>query len=442
MTKNFLILFIFCVYVKAEAQEGWTLKHCIEYGLQNNRNARIYANQKIAADAKAREMLADYLPKASLTSMLDNNLKLQQNVIPAGVLGPNEIKVSLTQKFTSNAVAQLDQVLYDQSLLTGLKANKFNRELADLNIQQGQESIIYNISAAYFQLLVYRQQILLLQFNSKTYERQMEIYRLQVEKGIVLQKDLDKVSVDFNNTMSQIRVAESNFQLAENQLKFEMGYPIDDKLQVDLVAAVAPLVGTEDSLARFSPAARIDYRVSSANIRLLEIEQARIKAEGLPKLTGYVRYGAVGFGDKLGGAYDELLPYSAVGLKLTIPILDFYKRNARHKQAMVNRINAEERLKLSESKFSVEFENAQTKVTQARTNMENDKRNMDLAESVFKITDLQFQKGTTDLNDWLITRNSLQSAQNNYLNAIYSYYQARVDLEKAAGTLKTFLNSL
>lgn len=442
MTKNFLILFIFCVYVKAEAQEGWTLKHCIEYGLQNNRNARIYANQKIAADAKAREMLADYLPKASLTSMLDNNLKLQQNVIPAGVLGPNEIKVSLTQKFTSNAVAQLDQVLYDQSLLTGLKANKFNRELADLNIQQGQESIIYNISAAYFQLLVYRQQILLLQFNSKTYERQMEIYRLQVEKGIVLQKDLDKVSVDFNNTMSQIRVAESNFQLAENQLKFEMGYPIDDKLQVDLVAAVAPLVGTEDSLAGFSPATRIDYRVSSANIRLLEIEQARIKAEGLPKLTGYVRYGAVGFGDKLGGAYDELLPYSAVGLKLTIPILDFYKRNARHKQAMVNRINAEERLKLSESKFSVEFENAQTKVTQARTNMENDKRNMDLAESVFKITDLQFQKGTTDLNDWLITRNSLQSAQNNYLNAIYSYYQARVDLEKAAGTLKTFLNSL
>ncbi|SKD08921.1 Outer membrane protein TolC [Chitinophaga ginsengisegetis] len=436
------MLIICCIYIKAEAQEEWTLKHCIEYGLQNNRNARIYANQKIAADAKAREVLADYLPKVSLTSMLDNNLKLQQNVIPAGVLGPNEIKVSFTQKFNSNALAQLDQVLYDQSLLTGLKANKLNRELADLNIQQSQESIIYNISAAYFQLLVYRQQILLLQFNSKTYEQQMDIYRLQVAKGVVLQKDLDKVSVDFNNTMSQIRVAESNFQLAENQLKFEMGYPIDDKLPVNLVTAITPLAGQEDSLASFSPAARIDYKVSSTNVRLLGIEQARIKAEGLPKLTGYARYGAVGFGDKLGGAYDELLPYSAVGLKLTIPILDFYKRNARHKQAVINRINAEESLKLSESKFTVEFENARTKVTQARTNMENDKRNVDLAESVFKVTNLQFQKGTTDLNDWLITRNSLQSAQNNYLNAMYSYYQARVDLEKAAGTLKTFLNSL
>ena len=326
--------------------------------------------------------------------------------------------------------------------MTGLKANKFNRELADLNIQQSQESIIYNISAAYFQLLVYRQQILLLEFNSKTYKQQMDIYRLQVAKGVVLQKDLDKVSVDFNNTMSQIRIAESNFQLAENQLKFEMGYPIDDKLQVNLVDAIAPLAGREDSLLRFSPAARIDYRISSTNISLLEIEQARIKAEGLPKLTGYARYGAVGFGKKLEGAYDELLPYSAVGLKLTIPILDFYKRNARHKQAAVNLINAEESLKLSESKFSVEFQNAQTKVAQTRTNMENDKRNMDLAESVFKVTNLQFQKGTTDLNDWLITQNSLKSAQNNYLNSIYSYYQARVDLEKAAGTLKTFLNSL
>lgn len=242
--------------------------------------------------------------------------------------------------------------------------------------------------------------------------------------------------------MSQIRVARSNFQLAENQLKFEMGYPIDDKLQVNLVPAIAPLAGPEDSLMRFSPAARIDYRISSTNIRLLEIEQARIKAEGLPKLTGYARYGAVGFGNKLKGAYDELLPYSTVGLKLTIPILDFYKRSARHKQASVNLVNAEEGLKLSKSKFSVEFQNAQTKVAQAQANMENDKRNMDLAESVFKVTNLQFQKGTTDLNDWLITRNSLRSAQNNYLNSIYSYYQSRVDLEKAAGTLKTFLNSL
>lgn len=301
---------------------------------------------------------------------------------------------------------------------------------------------LYNISIAYFQIFVYNQQLELLKYNKETYEKQIEIYRLQVSKGITLQKDLDKVNVDYNNTISQIRVAQSNLKLAENELKYEMGYPINDLLTVNPSTELGTTLLNEDSTSTFSPASRIDYKLSELNIKTLEIEQARIKAEGLPKLSAYFRYGAVGFGDKLSAAYDELLPYSAVGLKLSIPILDFYKRNAQYKQAKINRINAEESLKLAEGKYKVEYENAYTKLSQAQTNVENDKRNVELAESVLKVTDLQFQKGTTNLTDWLNTQNSLKEAQNSYLNSLYSYYQARIDLEKAAGSLKTFYNSL
>jgi outer membrane protein TolC len=442
MSKKIIILFLFNSWLNTYAQENWTLKQCIEYGLKNNRNNTIYANEKLAADAKAKEVLADYLPKVSLTSTLDNNLKLQQSVIPAGIFGPDEIRVSLTQKYNSNFVGQLDQVIYDQSLLMGLKANKYNKQRADLNIEQSNEAIIYNISIAYFQIFVYNQQLELLEYNKETYQRQIEIYRLQVNKGVTLQKDLDKVNVDYNNTISQIRVAQSNLKLAENELKYEMGYPINDLLPVNASTELETPVSFEKNSDNFSPATRIDYKLSELNIKTLEIEQARIKAEGLPKLSGYFRYGAVGFGDNLNGAYDQLLPYSAVGLKLSIPILDFYKRNAQYKQAKINRINAEESLKLVEGKYKVEYENASTKLAQAQTNVENDKRNVELAESVLKVTDLQFQKGTTNLTDWLNTQNSLKEAQNSYLNSLYSYYQARIDLEKAAGTLKTFYNSL
>lgn len=442
MRKKIFILLLFSSWLNTYAQENWTLKQCIEYGLKNNRNNTIYANEKLAADAKAKEVLADYLPKVSLTSTLDNNLKLQQSVIPAGIFGSEEIRVSLTQKFNSNFVGQLDQVIYDQSLLTGLKARKYNKQRADLNIEQSMEAIIYNISIAYFQIFVYKQQLALLEYNKETYEKQIEIYRLQVSKGITLQKDLDKVNVDYNNTISQIRVAQSNLKLAENELKYEMGYPINDLLTVNPSIELETSLSPKDNTDTFSPASRIDYKLSEINIKTLEIEQARIKAQGLPKLSAYFRYGANGFGDHLNGAYEQLLPYSAVGLKLNIPIFDFYKRNAQYKQAKINRINAEESLKLAEGKYKVEYENAYTKLTQAQTNVENDKRNVALAESVLKVTDLQFQKGTTNLTDWLNTQNSLKEAQNSYLNSLYSYYQASIDLEKAAGTLKTFYNSL
>jgi len=351
--------------------------------------------------------------------------------------------VSLSKQYSSNATAQLDQVIFDQSMLTGLKANKYNRQQAALNIQQSQEAIIYNISTAYFQIFVYRQQLELLQINKETYEKQIAIYRLQVSKGTALQKDQDKVTVDYNNTISQIRVAESNLQLAENDLKYEMGYPINEPLAVNTSTPVEiPALQPGDSTGDFSPTARVDYRLSQVNIKALQIEQARIRAEALPRLTGYARYGAVGFGNNLKEAYNTLLPFSAVGLKLTIPILDFYKRNARYKQAEINRINAEEKLKLAEGQYKMEYGNNRTKLLQAQANVENDQRNIALAESVLKVTDLQFQKGITDLTDWLNTQHSLREAQNSYLNSLYNYYLAKIDLEKSAGTLKTFYNSL
>lgn len=439
MSKKIITLLLIAVCCQLYAQETWQLRQCIEYGLEHNRNNAIYANQKRAADARAREALADYLPRISLTSTLDNNLKLQQTVIPAGIFGDQDLRVSLTKKFASNATAQVDQVLYDQALLTGLRANKYNRQQAALNLQQSREAIIYNITAAYLDIFVYRQQLELLHYNLETYQGQINVLQLQVDKGVTLQKDLDKVQVDYNNTRSQQRVAQSNLELAHNELKFEMGYPFDTPLKVDTAAPANPAI--EKDVA-FSPEARIDYRLAALDVRLKELQQKSIRAGALPTLSAYARYGAVGFGDHLDQAYRDLNPFSAVGLKLTIPLLDFYRRNARYRQAEVERLNAEENLTLSEGRYRMEFDNAQAKLLQAQSNVENDQRNVTLAQSVLTVTDLQFKKGTTDLTDWLTTQNALKQSQNSYLSSLYTYYLARIDLEKAAGTLQNFYNSL
>ncbi|SNR76951.1 Outer membrane protein TolC [Flavobacterium sp. ov086] len=421
------------------AQDSWNLKQSIEYGLVHNHNNTIYANEKIAADARAREALADYLPRVSLSSTLDDNLKLQQTIIPAGIFGDKDLRVSLSKQYSTNATAQLDQVIYNQSMLTGLRANKYNRQQAELNAQQSRESIIYNITTAYLDIFIYRQQLELIQYNLDTYQKQIDILRLRVSKGVTLQKDLDKIQVDYNNSLSQKRVAQSNLELAHNELKFEMGYPLSTPLQVD---TVVPGHLALEYKGEFSAPERTDYRLAELDVRLKEIKQKTIRAEALPTLTAYARYGAVGFGDDLKQSYNELNPFSAVGLKLTIQTLDFYKRSARYRQADIQRLNSEENLKLIHDQYKMEFNNAQTKLQQAQANVENDQRNVTLAQSVLGVTDLQFQKGTTDLTDWITTQNALKQSQLTYLSSLYNYYLARIDLEKAAGTLQNFYNSL
>ncbi|MES2063624.1 MAG: TolC family protein [Bacteroidota bacterium] len=444
MKRNALLALMCFLPFSLFAQQQWNLKDCIAYGLKNNRSGIVYENEKRAADAQAKEALADYLPKVSVTGTFDDNLKVQQSIIPAGIFGPEAVKVAFTQKYNTNGVAQLDQTIYDQSLLNGLKANKYNKQQADLNVKKNEETIIYDISNSYYQIYVYREQLRLLKANLETYRKQMDISQLQVKKGVTLQKDLDKVTVNYNNAVSQIRVAESSLTLSENQLKYNMGYPIASALQVDTASShdINTPAQIDPSSNSFSAGNRTDYQLSEINSHLLEIDQQRIKAGAIPKLTGYARYGAVGFGNTLGPAFSDFSPYSAIGLKLTIPLFDFFKRNAQYSQARYKSLNAAENLKLDQGKYQLEYENAKTKLIKAQSNLDNDSRNIELAQSVFKTTNLQFTKGVTDLNDWLNAQYAIKDAQNNYLNSLYSFYQAKLDLEKAAGTLKTFYSSL
>lgn len=437
--KTALVLMLFlpaCLF----AQESWDLKTCIEYGLKNNRNSVIYENEKLAADAAAKEALAEYLPKIGLNATLDDNLKVQTSIIPAGVFGPTDIKVAFSQKYNTNASAQLDQVIYDQSLLNGFKANKYNKVQAELNIQKSKETIIYNIVNAFYQIHVYRKQLELLSGNINTYQKQIDVFRLQVQKGVALQKDLEKVTVDYNNANSQVRVAESNLTMARNQLKYEMGFPFQETLQTDSISDAempenVPLVTASED---FSLSGRTEYKLSEVNTKLLAIELSRIKSGWLPKLSGYVRYGANGFGSELGPAVRDLNEYAAIGLKLNFPIFEFFKRNAQYKQASYKSLNALEQLSLDARTYELEFENAKTKLAKAQSTLESDQRNIELAQSVFKVTDLQYRKGVESLTEWLNAQTSINTAQNNYLNSLYSLLQARLDLKKASGQLKTF----
>lgn len=436
-----LLLFISFLYTgQVTGQNKLDLKQCIEYGLSSNPNSAISRNEKKAADLKAREALSAYLPNVSFSSGVDDNLRVQEQVIPAGLFGDQDIRVAFTKQFNTNASLQLDQTIYDQSIIEGLKANKLIKEQADLNHKKSNETIIYNISTAYYQIFTYQQQLELLKINLETYSKQLEITDLKVSKGIVLQKDRDKIQVDYNNTLSQIRVAETNIVLAENQLKYEMGFAMGEELVIENLDIEHTDIPSSLSDFKFENVS--DHRLDQINAGLLKTEEKRILAGYLPKFSAYARYGWNGFGDNLGQSFSTLQSFSSIGVKLTIPVFDGFKRNTQYKQAQFKYYNAVETNKLNEGKYRLAYENSLSKLYKAESTMENDKRNMELSRSIFSVTDLQYQKGVTDMKDWLDSQNALKGSQNSYLGSLYNFLQSRVDLEKAKGTLIQFYNSL
>lgn len=442
--KQFLVAIILLLSGNLYAQQKtWTLRECIEFGLKNHGSVRISENQKQTADQQARQALSTYLPQVNGSGTLDNNLKLQKQVIPAGVFGPEPVSVAFGTRYASVLSAQLDQTIYDQSLLVGLKANKPNIALAELNAEQTEETLIYNITQAFYQILISRTQLSLLQNNKDMYAKLVPIMQLQVDKGVVTKVELDKVKVNLNNTESSIISTENTIRQAYNSLKYSMGMQ-DNSADMEIAEkeVQSGQVVISNSLANFDYKQQTTYRIQQNNLLLQQIDAQRIHAGSLPKLSFYLRYGSQALNNDLGRLYGKMNDFAGMGLKLTVPIFDGFNRNSQFKQATIKINTALENLKLNEASARLQFENAKTQLSQTQLTLENNRRNIELAQTVFNTTTLQYQKGVNTLTDMLNAEQSLKEAQNTFITNLLKNYQARLDIEKANGTLRQFYKEL
>lgn len=430
---------------QAQEQHTFSLKECINYGLQHHQSVLLYQNNVRYSQQQAKEALSAYLPQVNINAGLDNNLKLQQTIIPAGTFGPGtpEQRIAFGTQYNSSMMVQLDQKIYDQSLITGLKANKPNVALSALNEEANNENIIYNIANAYFQIIVNQKNLELLYSNRDRFEKLLKVTELQASQGVVKKVDVKQVQVNLNNVLAQISVLENNLSLARNTLKNSMG--LDQSQQIVLADTSRWLNAAPPSKA-YRP---FDYNLTLAGqqekvqIQLYDINRKSIRDQSIPTLSVYGRYGANGFGtDNIGQAYDPLLDYSAIGVKLSWGIFTGLRRDAQYKKALIDLDNAKVQHELNEDQKNLQFQNASAKVIQAQSTIATNKSTMELASEVYENATLQFRQGVSSITDLLNAESSYREAQKNYITSLLDYYLADLSVQQSNGTLNEYYNQL
>ncbi len=435
----FLII-TFGAGLAASAQQSRSLKECIDYGLQHFGTVRVAQYQVETANQQARQALGQYLPQVSGSGNFTDNLKLQTTLLPAGFAGPEPRRISLGSKYQTNLSAQLTQTIYDKSLLIGIKANEANQKLADLSVRQTREEIIYNIASNYYQVFIVQQQIALLKDNLERTQQVLNILKLQRDNGVIQPIDYSNTEVSFNNTRSQLALSENNLALALNRLKYQMGLPQEAELTLSDSLLLKKVPTVEE--ANFSAQRLISYQKASANLDLQRLQLLRTKAGYQPTLNFSASYGTLALGNQLADGFRNFTGFGSIGLRLNIPIFDGFQRDAQIQQNRLTVMTQEEQLRLNTAAYQLQFSNAQTQIQKSKTNIENDDRNVKLAQEVYNITTLQYKQGTKSLTDLINADNSYRQAQSNYINSLINFYQARLDLEQSQGSLLTFYNQL
>lgn len=422
------------------AQQGKSLKECIDYGLQHFGTTRIAQYQVETANQQARQALGQYLPQVNGTGNYTDNLKLQTTLLPAGFAGPEPTRISLGSKYQTNLSAQLTQTIYDKSLLIGIKANEANQKLADLNVRQTREEIIYNIATNYYQVFIVQQQIALLKDNLDRTQQVLNILKLQRDNGVLQPIDYTNTEVTYNNTRSQLALSENNLALALNRLKYQMGLSQDLELTLSDTLLLKQVPTVEQS--NFNAQSLISYQKATANLDLQRLQLLRTKAGYQPTLSFTANYGTLALGNKFADGFRNFTGFGSIGLRLNIPIFDGFQRDALIQQNRLTVMTQEEQLRLNTAAYQLQFSNAQSQIQKSQTNIQNDDRTVKQAQEVYNITTLQYKQGTKSLTDLINADNSYRQAQSNYINSLINFYQARLDLEQSQGTLLTFYNQL
>src|SRR5260221_13417328 len=167
---GYICVLLFCNDIKAQqlSANEFAIQQAIEYAKKNNvqvKNALL--DVQIQAQTNRDITSAAYPQINGIFSMVDNE-KPPISLIPAeffgGTPGTYE-KFPFGIKYNATAGVSLDQILFDGQVFVGLQARKTVLDFSQKNVEVTEEMIKANIYKVYYQLVVGKKQVELLDAN-------------------------------------------------------------------------------------------------------------------------------------------------------------------------------------------------------------------------------------------------------------------------------------
>lgn len=422
----------------ARAQSGpMSLQQCVQYGLTNNASVMKSKLEIDRMSEKRNETRAEYLPQVNGAISVQDNLKLQTSILPGELIGQpgTQVPVQFGTKYNTSAGVDAKQIIYDQSVINAMKLSKQNTKVSEINTRKTEEQLIYDIASAYYSAQVSYTQKQLVESNLIQVDSLLKITQIQFDNDAAKQLDIDKLMVNLTNLQTELATSTTNYEKQLILLKYYMGMPLDASIEVPAIDI------TQESASMINTAT-----LNTTEVELIQA-QRDVYAMTLQQIkAGYIPSISLNFHSSIQNQQNTLrmfqkdarwFPNTYVGLNLNIPIFDGLAKNSRVKQTKIQMEQSilEEQYLTENLKMQRTNANNALKTNQAA--LASQKRNIELAQKVYTVTQAQFVGGIATMTDIVNAEMSLRDAQTNYLKALVQVKLGELDLIKSTGNIRT-----
>ena len=418
---------------------AFSLDQCVEYAQKNNVQVK---NALLAIEVQAqtnREIAATAFPTINTNVSGTDYTKIPTSLLPGQIFGgaPGTfIPVQFGTKFNANYGASIQQLLFDGQVFIALQARATSMEMQRKNAALTQEAIKANIYKIYYQLSASKTQLNILDANINRVKNLARDAQIMYKNGFAEKLDVDKLSVQLNNLETEKLKANNSVAIGYMGLKMLMGMPVNDSLSLTDVINETSLNNDILTESNFQYNVRKDFQYLSTIKKLNEFNIKRYQLSNLPTITMSGSYSKNAqrseFDFFKGGNW---FTTSLISLNVSLPIFNGFATDARIKRTKIELMQTENQIESLKNSIDNEITQAKLNYMSSVATVQFQKKNMELAEAVYGQTKKKFEAGTGSNTEISAAQADLVSAQNNYMNALYTALIAKVDLMKATGKL-------
>lgn len=381
------------------------------------------ANTDLLAAAARVEQADAQLTQAG--SALFPTLGLRAGGSRSGVFGES----GSTDNYSASLNASYELDLWGQirnsrdAARASLLASQFSRDTVQL-------TVIASVVNTYLQVLYLQDNLALSEENLKLAQQVLDVVESKVENGAVSPQDLAQQKTVVANAKAQLpslrhQLRQSRYALAvlvgEMPQVFQVGGGTLDGLQLPEIQAGLP----DQVLAQ-----RPDIAQAQAQLMAADYSVAAARADYWPSIT------LTGSGGYASSALSSLFNGDAVyslGVSLAQTLFDGGARGARIDQSKAAR---EEQVASYTGTLLVALQEVEQSLSNVQALADQQQYREEAytqAEEAYRVAQVRYQEGETELTDVLSAQSSFNNARQNSLELIYNQYQSRVTLYRVLG---------
>lgn len=399
-------------------ENSFALEDCLRIALGNNPRIQSAMQDILAADARIRQVWANYFPQLSWQTGYTRIKQLQLS----DAIGQNLI-------FSYYVLGQItaSQMLYDFGVTQNQATIKrLDSSMYKMNLSEVINDVVYQVKDAYYQLLY--------TLESRNVARDMvDKYTLfynqaksYYESGISPKVDVTIAEVNLSSSKLQLIQAENAVDIAIARLNNVMGVPYCDKYTLSEKLRYDAMDITLDGAVNIAREARPEYKIAELRVESALQNLKLIKKSWAPQITveGQYQIGGRTFTNNYGYNFGGYLNFPMInGMLLKNEIKE---AKALHNRQIADSMNTKNNIYLDIQQAYYNFNEKRNQIPVATLGVKQAKENYDLSFGRYKV-------GVGSPTELKESQVAYRNAMLSYYDSLYQYNAALAYLEKAVG---------